>query len=89
VQHVATCITVTYFNNSGTGTGLGVWLLNGNVGGTGTLLSWNLAAPSGSSNSVNLCDLNVVGAADTPMTLEAYETSSAEVRVNLVGYDAQ
>jgi hypothetical protein len=85
---VATCITATYLNNS-TGTGAVVQLVNGSQGGTAILLSWELGAPSGSSNSVSLCDLNVVGTVDTPMTLEAYDTTDALVTVNLVGYDAQ
>jgi hypothetical protein len=77
-----------YLNN-GTGTGAVVQLVNGSQGGTAILLSWELGAPSGSSNSVSLCDLNVVGTVETPMTLEAYDTTDALVTVNLVGYDAQ
>jgi hypothetical protein len=90
VQHVATCITATYVNAGATGSasGAGLFLVNGNYGGPG-VLHWELLATNGNSSSINLCGLNVVGSVDTPMTLEIANLPNAYVTVNLVGYDAQ
>ncbi len=86
VQHVATCVMITYFNNGATGfTGLSAYLDDG----SNTLQGWNLAAPTGGSSSVNLCDLNIVGTANTPMTLNIGDNTNRYVTVGLVGYDAQ
>ncbi len=90
VRHVATCITATYSNNGApAGTIANLSLVDGNPGSGTALLIWGLEALSGSSSSVNLCDLNVVGAANTPMTLEISDHTNSNVTLNLVGYDAQ
>lgn len=89
VQHVATCITGSMFNSGTTYTNANVYLLNGNAGGSAVILHWELLAPANAYSSVNLCNLNVVGTVDTPMTLEISDGTGIYVDINLVGYDAQ
>jgi hypothetical protein len=87
-QHVVTCITA--FMSAGTAAQTtNVFLINGSATGTDYLLHWNMQAPAGSSSTVNLCGLNLVGTADTPMTLEIADGTDISVNINLVGYDAQ
>lgn len=88
VQHVATCVIATFSNQRTTSFTTVAYLFDGNYGGP-QLLTWNIAAPGGPSDSVNLCGLNVVGTANTPMTAAIGDNTNIFVTVGLVGYDAQ
>lgn len=87
VKHVATCVVATLSNNGGSFTPtLTLW--DGNTSGT-LLLEWALFPYTTGQTSVNVCDLNVVGSANTPMTLDIGAGANQFVSANLVGYDAQ
>jgi hypothetical protein len=89
VKHVATCISVNFSVSSPGGSDIGqnFRLLDGST----PVLYWHVQAPvAGDTATVSLCDLNVVGSANTPMTLGFGGAYSYDVEaVNLVGYDAQ
>ncbi|MFZ1157030.1 MAG: hypothetical protein WAO10_04585 [Candidatus Sulfotelmatobacter sp.] len=84
-QHVASCIAASVINSNTTAKNADVVLLSGST----QLLAWQLWAPAGTQNNLNLCDLNVVGAVDTAMTLEIGDGTDLSVEVNLIGYDAE
>jgi hypothetical protein len=96
VKHVATCISVHLTDNRSNFILFPVALRDG-LSGTGTpLAEWNLGmtATNGTGSQIDLCDLNIVGSANTSMTLEFNPInwpipSRAAGSVVLVGYDAQ
>ena len=86
VQHVATCVVATFWNN---GTTYSPETQVQLVDGTNSVMAFTLAAPTNSSSSVSQCGLNIVRAANTPMTLQALINTGEYASLNLVGYDAQ
>ncbi len=86
VKHVATCVTATYSNLGAPSNELFSISLND---GSNRLAYWYVYAPIGSSNDLSLCDLNIVGSANTSMTLQIGGGANTFVAVDLVGYDAQ
>ncbi|SRR6266851_3213166 len=94
VKHVATCISVHFINSSGTLVSFPVELRDGPSGTGTTLAEWQIGstATNGPGAQIELCDLNIVGSANTPMTLEVNPGNwgaKGTASVNLVGYDAQ
>lgn len=89
VQHVATCVIATFVNSAASAGGDTVTLWDGNYSIGKVLLAWDLRALIGTSDSVNLCGLNVVGSANTPMTLSILDYAQVGGTVGLIGYDAQ
>lgn len=92
VQHVATCVSmVVATSSSATGQATEDVTLRDGAQNSGTVLqSWQFFVSPGSSSSVSLCGLNIVGSANTAMTLQDNNSNSNwSVTLNLVGYDAQ
>lgn len=90
VKHVATCIAFSENSVGTTYADFGVALRDG-PSQTGTVI-WQYAvtAEPGVSIDHSICDLNIVGSANTAMTLEmSGDTQFVGESVNLVGYDAQ
>jgi hypothetical protein len=98
-QHVATCVAATMtFGTGWTGNAYPILVLRDGPPGTGNILmQWFIPLYSGSQNPypLEICGLNVVGTANTPMTLEFtvgplnVGNSNAPTQiVNLIGYDA-
>jgi hypothetical protein len=87
VKHVASCVTGSIVNNVSNSQNLILTLVDGNLGGT-KLMEWEGAALPGTSTNVNLCDLNIVGPANTPMTLQIGGVAGVGDCIRLVGFDA-
>ena len=90
VQHVVMCIAFS-MNSGSPGKVSSTAILRNGPSGTGTpLWQYNFTLEPGTSVDHSVCGLNIVGSADTDMTLEtsAYGSTVGSF-VNLVGYDAQ
>jgi hypothetical protein len=87
VKHVATCISFSFYQTSGSGSFL---YLRDGPSKTGTIL-FQLIPVATSAPSVlqSVCGLNIVGSPNTPMTLEFATDFAGQEALNLVGYDAQ
>lgn len=90
VQHVATCISFSFQVSPGTQYGGSYLYLRDGASGTGNVL-WQLLPGElpGANITQSVCDLNIVGSPNTPMTLEFANGANAGEALNLVGYDAQ
>jgi hypothetical protein len=86
VKHVATCISFSFYQTSGSGSFL---YLRDGPSKTGTILFQLIPVAVGSPSVVqSVCGLNIVGSPNTPMTLEFATDFSGQEALNLVGYDA-
>jgi len=90
VKHVATCISFAIYDPSTTATVGSFLYLRDGPSGTGTILyQLYLFLTPGTGVTHSVCDLNIVGSPNTPMTLEFSSGVNNSESVNLVGYDAQ
>jgi hypothetical protein len=92
VKHVATCISVRDYNTGSTANTEQVFLRDGPSGTGAVLAEWLIGITStvNDERSVDLCDLNIVGSANTAMTLEFGTMNNLHyANVLLIGYDAQ
>jgi hypothetical protein len=96
VQHVVTCVSASVWFNGASDYGSFRLLLRDGPSGTGNIImQWweNMPAATGGNAQLytfSQCDINVVGNADSAMTLEFDRIDSPVMlqTVNLVGYDA-
>lgn len=92
VQHVATCISVSIGLLGSAPSSEGeLAVLRDGASGTGTILFQTyFSLQPGQSSTQSVCDLDIVGSPNTPMTLEFEAGTSYTIEyVNLIGYDAQ
>jgi hypothetical protein len=91
VQHVATCITASFFVSPSSTSAIGntLGLYNGASISGGPIRYWEVYALPGTSVHIDLCGLSTVGTTDDGMTL-AWTGGGAneETAVSLEGYDA-
>lgn len=60
------------------------------MNGSTIVWQYGMDMTPGTTSSQSVCGLNIVGSANTAMTLEAgIFSSTMNITVNLVGYDAQ
>jgi hypothetical protein len=86
VQHVATCIAFSVYNFATANQTSSIYLMNGST----IVWQYGMDMAPGTTSSQSVCGLNIVGSANTAMTLEAgIYSSTMNITVNLVGYDAQ
>lgn len=90
VQHVVTCLAFSMSNDSAGKVFSTAILRNGASQTSPALWQYNFAIEAGASVVHSVCDLSIVGSADTALTFEtsAYGPAVGSY-VNLVGYDAQ
>jgi len=90
LKHVATCLAFSEENAGTTLANYALFLRDG-PSQTGTVIwQYDIAVEPGVSIEHSICDLNIVGSANTAMTLEFTSVGGVTGEtVNLVGYDAQ
>jgi hypothetical protein len=91
VQHVATCVTASFYVSPSATSAIGntLGLYNGTSISGGPIRYWLVYALPGTSVNINLCGLSTVGTTDDGMTLAWSGTGTTEdTSVSLEGYDA-
>ena len=91
VQHVATCVTASFYVSASATSAIGntLGLYNGASLSGGPIRYWLVSALPGTSVSIDLCGLSTVGATGDGMTLGWSGAGTEEdTSVSLEGYDA-
>jgi hypothetical protein len=91
VRHICYGITATIACGTTAQTPLTVYLRDGATGAGTVLWSATISAPANGVGGICITDLNIVGSANTAMTLEFSGAGVADSKqaVTLMGYDAQ
>jgi hypothetical protein len=92
VKRVVDCVSINDIHVGSTSGSFDQVLLENGVAGSAKLMRWDLGIPAANSGgaSIQVCGLNIVGSANTAMTLRfgSVNGGSISASVDLVGHDA-